>query len=246
VRDSMFVQMRSLSDDDWKQIVALYDGEIAFTDSAVGELLRGLEERNLSDNTLIVLLADHGEEFFEHGGKGHHRTLFEEVILVPLIFRWPGRLDAGRVITDQVRLIDVMPTLLALAAVTPPVEVMGRDLSPLLQGDELPAEPALLELLLDRRQLRALRTNDYKIMVDDRAQKMAFFDLRRDPGEQGLVTQMNPLIEQTLAQLRATTRHTLAWRRRLGQAATRPADMSDDMIGRLRSLGYIGGEDSAE
>ena len=77
--------------EDWDYIRALYDGEIAFTDKAVGELLAGLDRRNLRESTLIIFLSDHGEEFFEHEGFEHGHTLYDEVIKVPLIVSLPGQ-----------------------------------------------------------------------------------------------------------------------------------------------------------
>ena len=96
--------MAKFTRSDWERIVSLYDGEIAFTDAAIGGLLKGLSERGLRRNTLVILLADHGEEFYEHGGFGHGHTLFDEVIRVPLVLSLPGRLPGGVRIENQVRI----------------------------------------------------------------------------------------------------------------------------------------------
>ena len=123
---------------DLRHLIALYDAEIRFTDDTLGRLLSLLEKRGRLNNTLVVITADHGEEFFEHGGKGHQRTLFDEVV------------------PDQVRLIDVMPTQLAMAGVEHPPQMQGRDLTPLLRGGHLPPVAAMSELLVDGRAMRSL------------------------------------------------------------------------------------------
>ena len=147
---------------DLEHVKALYDGEIRFTDDVLGEILAELKRSRRSHEPLIVFTADHGEEFFEHGGKGHQRTLFDELVKVPLIFSWPGYLRKGVVPSQQVRLIDVMPTILALAGVKLETEVQGRDISMLLEGDSLPEQSALCEILVDRRKVRAVRTSQMK------------------------------------------------------------------------------------
>jgi arylsulfatase A-like enzyme len=83
-----------------------------------------------------VVTADHGDEFFEHGAFGHHLTLHEEVVRVPLLMRLPGRLPAGARIREPVSTLDVAPTILALAGVSAPAELWSAGLMPLLRGDE--------------------------------------------------------------------------------------------------------------
>lgn len=106
--------------DDHRQLMALYDGEIAWTDHHVGSMLESLERYGVADDTLVVLISDHGEEFFEHGGKGHRHTLYDEQLWVPFILRFPGELPSARRVGMQVRMIDVAPTLLDLLGVDPP------------------------------------------------------------------------------------------------------------------------------
>jgi arylsulfatase A-like enzyme len=121
-----------------RHLVALYDGEIASTDAAVGRIVAALEQRGWLDGTLIALTADHGEEFFDHGNKGHMTTLYEEVLHVPLLFRLPNVVRAGRRSEAIVGSVHLMPTILGVAGVTPGPEAVGRDLSRHLAGDEAP------------------------------------------------------------------------------------------------------------
>lgn len=228
---------------DLQHVIALYDGEIRFTDDILGQIFAKLAEAGRLDRALVIVTSDHGEEFFEHGGKGHHRTLFEEVARVPLIIHWPRHIQPGTVISDQVRIIDIMPTVLASAGLPIPVQTQGRDLGPLLRGAEVAPEPALLELLIDKQQVRALRTNDYKVVVDERRGRISFFDLRLDPGETKPAPQLTPRIEQVVTQLKTIVQENRVWREGLGRRATKPAEVSDEMMSRLRSLGYVGDED---
>ena len=85
-REDLLAAMGAWPAAEWNHVVSLYDGEIAFTDRAVGALLDGLGERGLLKNTLVVLLSDHGQEFFEHGAYGHGHSLYGEVLRVPLVF----------------------------------------------------------------------------------------------------------------------------------------------------------------
>ena len=101
---------------DLAHLIALYDAEIRFTDEHIGYLFDALERNGLTERTLLIVTADHGEEFFEHGGKGHRRTLFDEVLKVPLLLRLPNQVPAGLRVSSQVRHIDLMPTILSLLA----------------------------------------------------------------------------------------------------------------------------------
>ena len=102
----------------------LYDGEIAWVDRHFGMLLDALEERGLADDTLVVLVSDHGEEFGEHGGRYHRRTLFVESIRVPLIMRVPGEAPAR--VRSPLGLVDVAPTIVAMLGLAPFAAVDGE------------------------------------------------------------------------------------------------------------------------
>jgi hypothetical protein len=118
---------------DLEHVLALYDGEIRWVDDHVAKILTALDELGLSDRTAVIVTADHGDEFFEHGGKGHQRTLYREVMHVPLIMRVPG-ITGGRAVEDPVSLVDVMPTVLDLTRAMTPPGVDGRSLVPALMN----------------------------------------------------------------------------------------------------------------
>lgn len=104
-------RVRVVGDRDLDHLAALYRGEVAWTDSQLGRLFEALERRSPGRPTLVWVVGDHGDEFFEHGGLGHRRTLFEEVLGIPMIAWLPGVLPAGSEVSAPVSLADVAPTL---------------------------------------------------------------------------------------------------------------------------------------
>ena len=136
-----------------EEMHGLYEGEIAYLDGNFAALLAKLEALGLYDDTVIALVADHGEEFLEHGGFWHGLTLYEEQIHVPLLVKWrkSERLAPPEVNGVPARLIDVAPTLLARAGVRPPAAMQGLDLA----GDLRQRAPRRSALSSPRRTTRA-------------------------------------------------------------------------------------------
>jgi arylsulfatase A-like enzyme len=192
---------RRISDRDLDHVRALYRGEVAWTDEAVGEVLDLLEETGRLANTLIVITSDHGEEFFEHGNRGHRHGLYDEVLRVPLLIVPPGAVERStpRTVDDQVTLSDLMPTMLDYASAKKPAGVYGRSLRPLLEGGSLAPRPAASSLLLKvvgegkKTQYwltQAVRTPQKKFVRTlafhggrPQLKAILYFDLERDPGE---------------------------------------------------------------
>jgi arylsulfatase A-like enzyme len=176
----------------WNHIRALYDGEICFTDKAIGKLLDGLDDRGLSKNTLIVLLSDHGEEFFEHGGFEHGHTLYNELIKVPLMFSLPGKLPQNMRIGQQVRILDVVPTVLEVLGIRPWTHLEGASLMPLITGNGevasggaslLPPQFGFSESMLYGTEKKSVTTYPWKLIYDTVTGERMLFNLADDPGE---------------------------------------------------------------
>ncbi len=163
----------------------LYSGEIAYMDEQVGRLLDGIDQAGLSSRTLIVAIGDHGESLGEHGEMTHGVFLYESTTHVPLIMAGPD-VPAGKVISDQVRSIDVMPTVMEFLNLSPGVEVQGVSLWPLIrEGRRVGSNDAYLETLYPRTymgwsELRAMRTDSWKLIVAPRPE---LYNLERDPQE---------------------------------------------------------------
>ncbi|MFQ5718076.1 MAG: sulfatase [Acidobacteriota bacterium] len=167
--------------------IGLYDGAIHYADAQIQRLHAVLAELGRADDTLIVLTADHGEEFFERGSWGHAHTLYEEQVHVPLILRGPGL--SPRRVSTQVRHVDVLPTLLDLAGlpVAPGlhgVSLRGLTGGPAPGGTGRAPRPAFLETSRFGSNVIGLRRDGAKVIYDLKAGTLRLFDLVHDPGEQ--------------------------------------------------------------
>jgi tetratricopeptide (TPR) repeat protein len=163
-----------------------YDGEIAYTDSWVGRVIESLRERGLLEHTLVVISGDHGEAFGEHQEQGHGIFCYEETLKVPLIFYAPKLLDGGRLVTDRVGLVDVMPTVLDLLGATIPPAVQGSSFLSMLNGrSEKEKRTFYFESLYGREEmnwapLTGLLYRNYKyVSLPD----PELYDLSSDRGE---------------------------------------------------------------
>lgn len=190
---------RRISDRDLAHIVALYRGEIGWTDQHVGEILDALDARGRLDDALVIVTADHGEEFFEHGGRGHRHTLYDEQLRVPLLVVDGRGGSSVRETSAQVSLSDIGPTILSFAGVEVPKTWTGRSLLPALSDAGFASEPALASLQHYRRGrsgeyviqvVDAWRTPEQKLMrwLELRPEGLvlldaAWYDLAADPGE---------------------------------------------------------------
>src|SRR5206468_635688 len=161
-------------------------------DARLRVLFAGLERRGVLDKSIVVFTADHGEEFREHGQLAHGTSLYNELIRVPLIVLVPGQ-RGGRVVRDNVSLVDVAPTLLALLGLPPEPRFEGRSLVPLLTGDAPGADvvaelPPISSSPLDLgRHSLALVRGSVKLVVPRKTgfakMRPMLFDLATDPGE---------------------------------------------------------------
>ncbi len=120
----------------WDEMLDLYDAEIAFLDAQIGELLAALDERGLSEDTIVVVTSDHGELFGEHGLANHFKALTREETHVPLILRFPGRVEQGARIATPAQLRDILPTVLELAEIPEGPEMDGTSLVAVLDGSQ--------------------------------------------------------------------------------------------------------------
>ena len=205
----------------------LYDGEVAFTDHAIGRVLRRLEHLGLAEDTVVVFVADHGEEFHDHGGTRHSNTLYEELVRVPLLFRGPG-IEAQRV-SVPVRTIDVAPTILSLLGIAVPPAFQGRVI-PLQSGYFRPAEglPAFFETQR-YANLRGVVQGDLKLIHDAVTGEGRVFDLSRDPREKvPLPAEAYPDLVHLLEE------HT---RQPLYEAPR--VELDETQLQELRELGYM-------
>jgi choline-sulfatase len=216
-----------------------YNGEIAFVDSQIARLVSLLQSRGLYDRTVIVVLGDHGESLGDHGESSHGFFIYNSTTHVPFVIRAPFSRTAHRRVTDPVRSVDVMPTVLDLLGAPPATGISGTSLIPLMTGDKA-------ELGLDAyseamyplhhygwSDLRALRSGRYKVIDAPRPE---LYDVDRDPAEKSnLFAERRPLGDRMIAQLR-----TLEGGFSKTEAALPAADVDPEARERLAALGYVG------
>jgi arylsulfatase A-like enzyme len=236
-----------MSKRDLEHIIALYDGEIAWTDGYIGKILDDFDALNLRDSTIVMLLADHGEEFFEHGRKGHRQTLYDEVIRIPLIIRYPGRIPAGQRFREQARMIDVVPTLLELVGMPAPTDVMGQSLAPLFTGRRLTNDTlAVSELFSVGRESRSFRRCDRKMIYNEQTKGAMFYNLLADPGEKAPLPDATGEVAKLLLGDAQRARQWLDEFRRTLPASTSAPELPEQVRRQLEALGYVPGYDKDE
>jgi arylsulfatase A-like enzyme len=211
----------------------LYNGEVAYTDHEVGRLLDAVGTMQLSDSTIVVFTSDHGEEFFDHGGFEHGHTLYEELVHVPLMIRYPGKVAAGSE-SDLVGLVDVAPTLCALAGVEGDPAFVGRDLLGSTESEQADERPIILQGNFWGPPHRGWIQGGHKLIVEPERRKL--FDLRADPGEQRELSASEPeLLRKTLEDMQLAFKAMAAHLPR----ESAPVELSEEERERLRVLGYL-------
>jgi arylsulfatase A-like enzyme len=194
-----FTKREGLLPLDTAGLTALYDGEVQRVDRLAGELLAMLDARGLAVRTIVVLASDHGQELDDHGGYTYGHTLYDEIVRVPLIVAGPGVTAAGRAVDTPVSLIDLAPTLAALAGAALPAEAEGLSLVPALQGQAIDERPVFSEALY-RVPLnqQAIRSGGYKLIVRQGDGQVELYDLRADPAERHNLAAERPGVADAL------------------------------------------------
>ncbi len=222
----------------------LYDGEIASMDAQIGRFCDWLEENGLADNTILILVGDHGEGLGEHGESTHGYYIYDYVVHVPLIIVTPFAPLQNRRIPAQVRTVDLLPTVEEMAGIAPGGNLHGRSLLPLFFPEgENEKRPAYSESLAPQIQygwspLYALRQYPYKYIDAPRAE---FYDVQNDPAENSNIRL------RRFAQAREYKKALDKLIADTGRNApkTEAADLDQETVRRLATLGYIGSAKNA-
>jgi arylsulfatase A-like enzyme len=224
------LSMPSLTQADVDWVTAAYDSEIAYTDQYIGQLLDHLRAKGLYDNTLIVFVGDHGEAFNDRGDHyiGHARTVWQELLHVPLIVKMPGGDGAGTNVLTRVSTMDIAPTILAAAGASFPESepIDGKPLS------TAPMDRLLISETRRDANLRAAFQGHWKLIVDRDKKTSALYDLEADPGEKHDVSAEHRDIADKLEV------SVDVWENSLGHHNSAAAPFSADAIQRLKGLGY--------
>ncbi|HET7767685.1 MAG TPA: sulfatase [Chloroflexota bacterium] len=188
-------------------VEALYDQEVRHLDDAIGELMGTLDQLGIADETLVVLLGDHGESFTEHGIFFDHHGLYDCTIRIPLIVRWPGQVPAGRRLPQLLQHQDVAPTLLEAAGITIPDETDGVSRWPLLtgrvDGDTASGYDRIFTCESTWQAKWSIRTETHKLIVSREPDRYGnpereLYDLIADPGETRNLAGVEPALAREL------------------------------------------------
>ena len=238
-------------------LISQYDGKVSSVDNQVKKVLEELRKTGLFNNTIVIITSDHGEEFGEHRNEligrkvfFHGVSLYESTIRVPLIIKVPRATFKKQVITDLVRQIDIMPTILDILNIRNNSVMQGVSFLPVLEGKEIADLSAFSETPPNRFSANpdysiSLRTKDWKLIEQYRSEdKISFyrlFDLRNDPKEIHDVSTSHPLLVKELkARIRGYSEYSKLREQILGHTGkNRKVILDEAKKERLKSLGYL-------
>lgn len=239
---------------DFEILANLYDGAINYLDKKIGEVVSMLRQRGILDNSVLIVTADHGENLGDHGMMGHQWCLYETLIKVPLIIRYPEAFPPGLRISGLVQTVDILPTLIDILQIT------SDELSDQLQGQSLISEGRIcprrrygfaeevgygIETWSQKypefdfspfdRELRAIRTDRYKYIWSSNGQD-ELYNLVNDPKE------LHNLIAEFPSEVSRLSKILQDWHQQssAGAFARRTTELDESVERRLRDLGYIG------
>jgi choline-sulfatase len=221
---------------------ALYDGEIAYTDSIVGSFVEVLRKHGLYQNSLIAIAADHGEAFGEHGEERHGMFLYDETIHVPLLLKLPAERLGGKRIEAKVALADIAPTLLEAAGISTPSTMQASSLFPLMdvnstagEKSKSPEQPVYSQSTYAHRafgwsEMRSWRTGKYLYV---KAPKKELYDQAKDPSATTNLAATDKAIADTLDSQLA------AFQQKSSRTKTEATKLDPSQAEKLRALGYL-------
>ncbi len=230
---------RPISDEQRAHYLELYAGAVRFADQQIGALWQRLAQMNRLENTLLLLVADHGEEFRERRHWGHFEVnLHDEIMRVPLVVAGAD-LPAGLVVEQLVSTLDIMPTILDICGCPPPAGMEGQSMLPLWQpqAGAYVRDFAIGEMWRDHRHIVAVRTPEHKFIWDSRfPDQPKLYQVSADPGELHEIGGDNPQLVRHFqnivdAHLRRVAAQDVA-------AAAEP-EADAELLRRLRDLGYV-------
>ena len=227
-----------LKDRDKVHLEALYDSEISYHDLHFRTIVAALEKRGLAQDTMIVVVADHGEEFWDHGSVGHGHSVYEELLRIPMVIRLPGVTQAPTRVSSAAGLVDIVPTVFDALGQQQPEGLSGRSLLPELRGTTADAPPVAVSGFMDG--WRTLVMSDLKL-IQRTEKRFMLHDLRTDPHEQEDVASKRPVTTRTLrAQLGLALARTQDDGGRVRAPKPETTHIDAETEAQLKALGYVG------
>lgn len=226
------------SDPDRKFIIGLYDGELSFVDYSLGRFFDYLKLKRLYDRSLIIVTSDHGEEFWEHGSFEHGHTLYQELLSVPLIIRFPQAENQGLVVKEKVSLADVTPSVIAYLGVDSALQASGKSFVKMPGAAIKPASrPLVAELNRFGDPLQALYRDQYKLIINTATGEIKIYDLDKDPAEKkNLFGQKQSYPPEIIDQIKGVAAEI---KKIESSGKPLPAKISPEVRNKLKSLGYL-------
>ncbi len=233
----------TFDESDRRRLEALHDAEISQHDHFFGQFLQRLEEMELTEDTLVVVVSDHGEEFNDHGSYGHGHSIFQELLHVPLMFRLPGRIPAGTRVPHAVGTMNIAATVTDFLGVPTMPTQEGQSLVNLMIGAHSPGPRVAFSDFQDER--RVITTGRWKFLLRGNLTS-TMFDLQEDPNERHqLQAGSNPIAQRycrvLLSQFLGSTERGNWLRSQQGRGSELQASeaaMDDEIRGQLEALGY--------
>jgi len=223
-------------DDMLDGMIREYDGEILFSDYILGKIVAELKDRKVFDNTLLIILSDHGEEFYDHGQWGHGRNFYDSTIRIAMIIHPPAPTRRHTVVEEPVSLVDIYPTILKALDFNIPVAFSGIDIRP----DALSASSQRDSVYSHNIGTFILIDKNHKVILNENRKNkedgMKIFDLRKDPGEKiNLALQDKALAGSYLNSIEMAKKSLK--KDILPSEAAKNVD--EEMLNRIRGMGYL-------
>ena len=227
-------EQRPLSDEARRRLIERYDDEVTFNDASFGRFIQELRRRRLYDDSLVILLSDHGEAFWEHQGWRHENYLYSEVLDIPLIVK-PPRGTSSSAAEGLAQQVDVLPTILDVLRLPVPAAVQGRSL--LAADGDAPPRVGFADMeCASGKRITAVLAGPWKLIrtldPDGTVQRLELYHRLRDPGERADESAAEPVVVQRLLALLEAH----AVQRPLEPAR---AEIGDELKETLRALGYV-------
>ncbi len=248
MHDGLWDHKAEFNAEDGEYLMSLYDAEVAYTDHVIGRFIEWLDQRDILDDTILVVLSDHGEEFFEHG-EFEHDQLHEEHLRVPLMIRLPGGTLGGKKVSGLTSLIDVMPTLLEMLDIEVGSglqnQMAGESLTPSMLSGRTNGRPVFAErVMFVEAYQAALRNEASNVIFHEAEKRLQAFDLSTDPAETEDISGNLDFLRKAAEALKSALTRVLLRRHAYDQESTGVnVDLSSKELDELKKLGYIGDGD---
>ena len=224
---------------------ALYDAQILYVDQKLKDFFAEIEKKRLLENSLVIVLSDHGEAFGEHKFWGHGWTLYEEMTHIPLLLRFPGEEYAGRVIEERVSLVDIAPTVADYLELPLAEQWHGEFLLPLLQDTDSKVERRIYSQLWNNHAMYQgfLKLIEQKDPTPSRHNRdhmpaEAVFDLGKDPKERENLID-NPPMAATEEFTRLHQALSVMATQRNAEGSVEEVQLDSEQVEELQALGYL-------